>query len=165
MHSQGRQGTRVWIALICVVVIGAGVALLWSDAEEVQAVAKTEYVASESAPVAEPEIAAQVEFLPAPFERRKIIPPVEGEPLPSETVAYCDEGNWAKMDLVVSKTESGEFSVRETAWHDALSGGQAGIANWMSQCFQNGASVEIVSADTGDLLAIYDGATGLRSYR
>ncbi|MFT5444709.1 MAG: hypothetical protein ACI8W3_003766 [Myxococcota bacterium] len=165
MRSQGRQGTRVWIALVCVVAIGAGIALLGQDAEEVQTMAKTQYVAPKPAPAVEPEIAAQVEFLPAPFERRKITPPVEGEPLPSETAAYCDEGNWAKMDLVVSKTESGEFSVRETAWHDALSGGQVGIANWMSQCFQNGDPVQIVSADTGDLLAVYDGATGLRSYR
>lgn len=112
-----------------------------------------------AAPTAEGEI--PLRFMPPPFERRRIVLPVEGAPLPSETAAYCEDSNWAKVDFVVGRTEAGRFRVNEAAWNRALLGSKAGLASWMSQCLDDGSAIEIVAAESGRRLAVYDPRSGL----
>lgn len=102
-------------------------------------------------------------FLPAPFKRRVIVPPVEGEPLPSQTAGYCDESNWKKVDLIVGRTADGGFRVDEAAWDRAMLGSKAGLATWMSQCHEEGSAIEIVAAESGRRLATYDPRSGLNT--
>lgn len=103
------------------------------------------------------------ENLPAPFGERRIMPPDENEPMPSETAAYCDEGNWSRMELLVGRSTDGAFRVDQDAWGRALTGYQVGLANWMSLCHQEGEPIKIVAAESGALLATYDTRAGLRS--
>lgn len=105
------------------------------------------------------------ELLPAPFKERSMLPPVEGEPRPSETAAFCDEANWLRLDVIVERTQQGAFAVEEKMWNAALTSSRVGIASWMSRCHEAGAPIEIVSAASGDLLASYDLESGLRSQR
>ena len=91
--------------------------------------------------------------------------PTPGEPTASETALFCDDGKWSQIDLLVSRTDGGAFWVDEEAWKRELTGTKVGLASWMSQCHQDGNPIEIVAAETGALLATYDGRTGLRSHR
>jgi hypothetical protein len=100
--------------------------------------------------------------MPPPFEERRIVFPAMGEAPPSQTAEFCDDGNWSRLDLVVSRTDSGAFWVDEDAWNRELTGSKVGLASWMSQCHGDGAPIEIVAADSGALLATYDARTGLR---
>jgi hypothetical protein len=87
-----------------------------------------------------------------------------GEAPASETVAFCNEGNWKRIDLVFSRTEDGAFWVDGEAWSRELTGSQVGLASWMFQCHGDGSEIEIVAADSGAVLATYDARTGLRSH-
>lgn len=104
------------------------------------------------------------EYLPPPFEERRIVFPTLGEAAASETAVFCDDGKWSQIDLVVSRTDDGAFWVDEDAWNRELTGSKVGLASWMSQCYRDGSPIEIVAAETGALLATYDARTGLRSH-
>ena len=119
-------------------------------------------------PVASPAYTAAapppipLEYMPPPFEERRIVFPAMGEGPPSQSAAFCDDGNWSRLDLVVSRSDNGAFWVDEDAWNRELTGSKVGLASWMSQCHGDGAPIEIVAADSGALLATYDARTGLR---
>lgn len=100
-------------------------------------------------------------LMPPPFGERGIAPLAPGETPPSQTAAYCDDSNWKKVDVIVGRTESGEFRVDEATWNRTGLGSKAGLANWMSLCHENGSTIEIVAADSGRTLAIYDPSSGL----
>jgi len=103
------------------------------------------------------------QILPVPFPERRIRVPQPGEAVPSETAAYCDEANWRNTDIVVERLAPGAFAVDEAAWRRTLTGTRVGLASWMSQCHRSGAPIEIVSASTGAVLAVYDVFSGLHS--
>jgi len=66
-------------------------------------------------------------------------------------------------DIVVERLAPGAFAVDEAAWRRTLTGTRVGLASWMSQCHRSGAPIEIVSASTGAVLAVYDVFSGLHS--
>ena len=67
------------------------------------------------------------------------------------------------MNLLIGRRDDGAFRVDEAAWDRTLSGSKAGLANWMSQCHEQGAAIEIVGAESGQSLATYDPRSGLTS--
>jgi hypothetical protein len=106
---------------------------------------------------------APLRFMPPPFGERNIDFMADGEPPRSETANYCADANWSRMDLLVGRRDDGAFRVDEAGWDRALTGSKAGLANWMSQCHEQGAAIEIVAAKSGQSLATYDPRSGLTS--
>jgi hypothetical protein len=102
-------------------------------------------------------------LMPPPFGDRNIDFMAEGEPPRSEIANYCADANWSRMDLLVGRRDDGAFRVDEASWDRALTGLKAGLANWMSQCHEQGAAIEIVAAESGQSLATYDPRSGLTS--
>jgi hypothetical protein len=102
-------------------------------------------------------------FEAPPMLDRKIMPPDENTPPPSQTKAFCDDANWKNVDMVVGRTADGGFRVDQSQWDRAGLGSKAGFASWMSQCHGKGLVVEIVAAETGRRLAVYDPSSGLRT--
>lgn len=102
-------------------------------------------------------------FEAPPMLDRKIMPPDENAPPPSQTAAFCDDANWKNVDIVVGRTADGGFRVDQSQWDRAGLGSKAGFASWMSQCHGMGLVVEIVAAETGRRLAVYDPSSGLRT--
>jgi len=102
------------------------------------------------------------EFQPAPFPPRDIRLPEPGEAPPSETAAFCDEGNWSRLDLDATPTGGGAFRVDAAAWDRALSGTRAGLASFLSLCRADGGTDTLVAARTDETLATYDPEAGLR---
>ncbi len=102
-------------------------------------------------------------LMPPPLGDRNIDFMAEGEPPRSEIAHYCADANWSRMDLLVGRRDDGAFRVDEAGWDRALTGLKAGLANWMSQCHEQGAAIEIVAAESGQSLATYDPRSGLTS--
>ena len=108
------------------------------------------------------------EHMPPPFADRNVRLPEPGAPTPSETAAFCAEGNWSRLsesDLRPTPGEDGTLGVDADVWNRTLTATRAGIASWMSQCQANGGRVLIVANTTGDWLATYDPREGLRAAR
>ncbi len=106
---------------------------------------------------------APLRFMPPPFGERNIDFMAEGEPPRSETANYCADANWSRMDLLIGRRDDGAFRVDEAAWDRELTSSKAGLANWMSQCHEQGAEIKIVAAKSGQSLATYDPRSGLTS--
>ncbi len=75
----------------------------------------------------------------------------------------CDLSRWSSMGNLIESIEGNAVSVKPDSWNSMPSSAQEQLAKWMLRCVEKGASVKIVSSDSGAQIASYDAKSGLRS--
>jgi len=152
---------RVLLAVLALAIVVAAALLAAGDAPTPRADPVERSAISPPRLRTEPE-PIPVEFMPAPFPSRNVQRPDPRQPPPSETAAYCDERNWSRLDLGTTRVRNGEFRVDEAAWNRALTETKAGLASFLSLCHADGGTITLIAAVSGETLASYHPASGLR---